>query len=291
MLLRLVIVLVTTLGFTLVTAPASLAQDAAPNAAPVSPLEARFAAAERDPAQVVPLIFEVSAHIPTVDAAAGHALADRLEPFARRAFFSPEALPGQERLGFIQHKVASGELPGAIAKRHRFGAGLFKYWNAGFDERRIGAGKELKLLDLSQRTLQVIVDKQRFRVSVWLQVPSGEWLLAMYVPVGVGAAESPTPSGVTSVTSRVREPQWTHPKTREVFPHGHPENVLGGYWIALDSAPLGGRTGIGLHGYTGAPAPDWIERGASNGCIRMLQPDIDRLFELALEGVKVTLAP
>jgi lipoprotein-anchoring transpeptidase ErfK/SrfK len=276
------------LAAVVLTALAALAQGSAPAA---SPLEASFAAAAADPARVVPLLFEVSAQLPALDAAAGHALADRLEPFARRAFFSPEALPGSERLGFKTHKIASGELPSSIAKRYRFGAGLLKYWNAGYDERRIAAGKELKVLDLSTGSLQAIVDKQRFRLSLWVQVPSGEWLLAMYAPVGLGAAESPTPSGVTTVTNRVREPQWTHPVTRQVFPHGHPENVLGGYWIALDSTPLGGRTGIGLHGYTGAPAPDWIERGASNGCVRMLQPDIDRLFEIALDGTRVVLSP
>lgn len=255
----------------------------------VSDLEKRFDAAKDDPAQVVPLIYEVSAALSELDVAVGHALADRLEPFARRAFFSPEPLPGLERLGFFEHKVASGELPGAIAKRYRFGAGLFKYWNAGFDERRIAAGKALRVLDLKERGVQVFVDKPRYRLSLWVRAPFGEWLLAMYAPVGLGAADSPTPSGETTVTNRVRDPQWTHPVTRVVFPHGHPDNVLGGYWIALDSTPLGGRTGIGLHGYTGAPAPDWIERGASNGCVRMLQADIDRLFEVALEGTRVVL--
>ncbi len=270
------------------------AQDSpAPAAAdPVlAPIEARFAAAQVDPAQVVPLIFSVSAALPSLDGAQGHALAERLEPFAARAFFSPEALPGIERLGFTRHAVASGELPSAIAKRYRFGSGMFEYWNAGFDERRVAAGKELRVLDLSRSALQVIVDKQRYRLSLWVQTPGGEWVLAMYAPVGLGAPESPTPSGATTITSRVLNPAWTHPQTRQVFPHGHPDNVLGGYWIALDSAPFGGRTGIGLHGYTGSPTPDWIERGASNGCVRMLQRDVDRLFDLALEGTRVVLTP
>jgi lipoprotein-anchoring transpeptidase ErfK/SrfK len=34
-----------------------------------------------------------------------------------------------------------------------------------------------------------------------------------------------------------------------------------------------------------------LERGSSNGCVRMLQGDIDRVFELALEGTAVTIAP
>jgi len=270
------------------SALAALAQQ---SPAPARPLDAEFAAAERDPAQIVPLLFEVSAQIGKVDAATGHALAERLEPFAQRAFFSPEQIPGAERLGFTTHKIASGELPGTIAKRYRFGAGMFRYWNAGYDERRIAAGKDLKVLDLSKSSVQLIVDKERFRLSMWIQVPSSEWLLAMYVPVGLGAIDSPTPSGISAITKRVRNPPWTHPTTHVTYSHGDPENVLGGYWIALDSAPFNGRTGIGLHGYTGAATPDWIERGASNGCIRMLQPDIDRVFELALDGTRVVLTP
>ena len=288
MLLRIAIVAVTALT---TVAAAAQTDTAHAQTAPAPPLEAHFEAAERDPAQVVPLIFAVSAEIPRVEAEVGHALAERVAPFARRAFFSPEQLPGAERLGFTAHRIEPGELPGAIARRHHVGAGAFKYWNAGYDERRLAAGRELRVLELGESSLQVIIDRQRFRLALWVHAPSGEWLLAMYAPIGLGAADSPTPAGESRVTNRVRDPAWTHPVTREVFPPGHPENVLGGYWIALDSASFGGRTGIGLHGYTGAPTPDWIERGASNGCVRMLQGDVDVVFELALEGTRVVIAP
>jgi lipoprotein-anchoring transpeptidase ErfK/SrfK len=87
----------------------------------------------------------------------------------------------------------------------------------------------------------------------------------------------------------VLNPQWTDPVTKETFAPSDPGNVLGGYWIALDASGLG-RNGIGFHGYTGAPAQDWIAKPASHGCVRMLQRDIDRLYHLALEGTPVTIA-
>jgi lipoprotein-anchoring transpeptidase ErfK/SrfK len=65
--------------------------------------------------------------------------------------------------------------------------------------------------------------------------------------------------------------------------------VLGGYWIALDPEGLGGRRGIGIHGYTGAPSDDWLSKPGSHGCIRMLQRDVDRVFHLATEGTVVDL--
>ena len=64
--------------------------------------------------------------------------------------------------------------------------------------------------------------------------------------------------------------------------------MLGGYWIALDAQALG-RSGIGLHGFTGDAPANWIEQPASHGCVRMLQPDIDRVFHLALEGTPVAI--
>lgn len=249
----------------------------------------RLRSAAQEPGQIVPLVLDVCDAIPKVDGAAGQQLADSIEPYLRQIFFAPASIPGIERLGVIKHEVKSGELPGAIAKRYRIGSGLLKYLNAQYDERRIGAGAKLNVLDLSNNSLQVIVDIQRYRLAAWHQTPEGKYVLNMYMPVGVGAPESPTPSGATKILDRVRNPAWTEPKTKQVFPHGDPGNVLGGYWIKLDPEGLGGVTGIGLHGYTGAPAIDWLTKGSSSGCVRMLQPDIDRVFELALEGTKVTL--
>ena len=261
----------------------------APQAAPPDPTLA-FEAAAQDPAAVVPLILEVSQVLPRVDGETGKRYADRLEPFLRRAFFSGEKLPGAERLGIVEHVVRAGELPSVIAKRYGIGAGLLRYLNQDYDERRLAVGRKLRVLDLSNGSLQLIVDKERFRLSAWHRAPGGEYVLSMYVPVGLGAVESPTPSGRTKIVDRVRDPDWTDPKTHVVHRAGEEGNVLGGYWIKLDSAGIG-TTGIGLHGYTGAPAPDWIESGASSGCVRLLQPDIDCVFELALEGTPVVLSP
>lgn len=271
-------------ALTLAAALVSLSQQPA-----VPDFGAKFRAATQDPGQIVPLILEVSEALPKVDGDTGQRLADNLEPFCLQAFFLPPSIPGVERLGVVKHTVASGELPSAIAKRYKIGAGLLKYLNASYDERRIAAGAKLNVLDLSNGSLQLIVDTARYRLAGWHQTPEGKYVLNMYVAVGVGAPESPTPIGTTKIVDRVRNPAWTEPKTKKVFPHGDPGNVLGGYWIKLDAEGLGGVTGIGLHGYTGQVTIDWLNKGSSNGCVRMLQTDIDRVFELALEGTRVVL--
>jgi lipoprotein-anchoring transpeptidase ErfK/SrfK len=257
-------------------------------------LEALFTRADRDPSGLVPLLLEASAHIGTLDGEQGHALADRLEPYCQRVFFGPERLPGMERLGLGLHTVQSGELPGRIARRYGISPQLFGYLNTGYDERRLGAGAELKVLDLSSGELSLLVDRTRYRLSAWRSVPGGagaeRWVLVAYIPVGLGAPETYTPLGTSRITLRARNPEWTHPVTKVVYAPDDPGNVLGGYWMALSEEGLGKR-GIGLHGYTGDHPEAWLEQPKSNGCVRLQQADMDRIFHLALEGTTVSIAP
>ncbi|MBK7878366.1 MAG: L,D-transpeptidase family protein [Planctomycetes bacterium] len=247
-----------------------------------------FARATQDPAGVVPLLVAASTELETLAPKDAALLGDTLEPFARRAFFSGERVPGMEELGLALHRVEKGELPTKIAARYKFGAGLLPYLNDEFDERKLRIGQELKVLDLTQGALELVVEKSSFRLFAWRKLANGKRTLVMCVPVGLGAADSATPTGSTTIVKRVLHPDWTHPVTHKVYKDGDPENVLGGYWVALDPTGIG-KNGIGLHGYTGDVAANWIERGASNGCVRMLQNDIDRVFHLALEGTRVEL--
>jgi lipoprotein-anchoring transpeptidase ErfK/SrfK len=123
---------------------------------------------------------------------------------------------------------------------------------------------------------------------VWRKAQSGGEILMATMSVGLGAQASPTPAGATKIEKRVLNPVWTHPETKKVIQPTDPENILGGYWIALSPDGIG-KNGIGFHGYTGEPSANWIQKPASHGCVRMLQPDIDRVFHLALEGTSVAL--
>lgn len=271
-------------------APATPASSAREHLAPF------FSRANADPAGVVPLILEGTDALASLDGGDesdrrdARLLADTLEPYCARAFFSPERLPGMERLGLTLHTVRSGEVPERIARRYKTGAGLFEYLNEGYDERRLREGQALKVLELSAGALEIEVKRGAYRLAVYRDLPDGGRALVMFVPVGLGAPDSPTPLGKTSITLRARNPEWTDPVTKTVYPPGDPGNVLGGYWIALDSEGIG-RKGIGLHGYTGDVAANWIEQPASHGCVRMLQRDIDRVFHLAVEGTRVTILP
>jgi lipoprotein-anchoring transpeptidase ErfK/SrfK len=254
-------------------------------------LQPLFAKAQADPAGVVPLILAASREIADAHGTKeSRILADTLEPFCRRAFFGPERLPGMEKLGLVLHTVRAGEVPERIAKRYHIGAGLLAYLNADFEPTKLRENQTLKVLDLSGGGLEVVVEKSLYRLGVWHTLEGGQKTLVEFAPVGLGAADSPTPIGKTSIVLRARNPDWTEPTTKKVFKAGEPGNVLGGYWIALDSAGIG-KSGIGIHGFTGDVPANWIEQPASHGCVRMLQNDIDRLFHLAIEGTPVELRP
>jgi len=271
-------------------ASASLSHVASAQAAATTPsLDSLYAEAQRDPAGVVPFLVEGSRVLATLAPDAARRLGDTLEPFASRAFFSAEFLPGMERLGLTTHTVAKGETPVAIAARHDVGAGLLPYLNAAFDAKKLRVGQRLKILDVSRGELELAVDRSTYRLAAWRQLAEGGRVLVLFAPVGIGAANSPTPTGHTRITKRVLDPEWTDPDTRRVIPAGDPRNVLGGYWIALDPEGLGGRRGIGIHGYTGSPADDWLEKPGSHGCVRMLNRDVDRVYQLATEGTVVEM--
>lgn len=131
----------------------------------------------------------------------------------------------------------------------------------------------------------------------------GDRLLRVYrvavgrpeVRIGDAVRKTETPSGDFVVTAMVREPAWYPPrwlKKEKGWPNDYivppgPENPLGSRWLSL-SRP--GFVGYGIHG---TAEPDTIGTAASLGCVRMLNHDVEDLFDLVAEGtpVRITYEP
>ncbi|MDI6775102.1 MAG: L,D-transpeptidase family protein [Verrucomicrobiota bacterium] len=102
--------------------------------------------------------------------------------------------------------------------------------------------------------------------------------------VGTGK-EDKTPLGTFTIAGKDVEPVWW-PHGREI-PYGHPDNILGTRWMALDAT---GETpkvkGYGIHG-------TWDDAGigksVSAGCIRMANRDVEDLFAMVTIGTPVTI--
>jgi len=247
-----------------------------------------IARAQRDPREVVPLLLAAGATLAGLEGRERQFFGDELEPLLARVYFSPERFPGDEALGVGVLVVAKGDTGAKLGKQHGFGHGLLASWNARYDERRLGVGQKLKHVAFAPGELELVVDRALFRLSAWHTSADGRRTPLFFVPVGLGAADSPTPAGTTRVVERVQDPSWTDPATRVTYAPGDARNILGGWWIELDAAGLG-QDGIGLHGYTGAPSADWLAKPGSRGCVRMRQEDCARVFHLALEGTRVVL--
>jgi lipoprotein-anchoring transpeptidase ErfK/SrfK len=101
--------------------------------------------------------------------------------------------------------------------------------------------------------------------------------------VATGQAVYPTPLGSFHIVVRWKDPTW-YPPTQDAWAKGlkpvppGPNNPLGTRWMGID-AP-----GVGIHG-TDEPAS--IGYSESHGCIRMLVPDAEWLFDHVTVGTPV----
>lgn len=93
-----------------------------------------------------------------------------------------------------------------------------------------------------------------------------------YFPVAVGAAVSPSPTGEFEIVNRVANPAYYH---EGVVMAASANSPVGTRWIGLNLK------GYGIHGTN---APRSIGRAASHGCIRLKNPDVERLFAMLRVG-------
>lgn len=126
----------------------------------------------------------------------------------------------------------------------------------------------------------IVVSKPNFV----LLLRDGERLVKHY-HVATGRQDR-TPAGIFRVKNKQPEPDWDPPGKH--YPYGHPENVLGTRWLGLE--PIEGTNkalrGYGLHGTW---EPESIGTAASRGCIRMLNRDVEELFDLVPIGTRVVI--
>jgi lipoprotein-anchoring transpeptidase ErfK/SrfK len=93
-------------------------------------------------------------------------------------------------------------------------------------------------------------------------------------PVAVGNPPSLTPEGRFKIVIKVVNPMWGGGGYAQPVAGGVPENPLGYRWMGLD---LGGGVEYGIHGNN---APYSIGTNASHGCVRMINSDVESLYEI-----------
>ena len=176
----------------------------------------------------------------------------------------------------VFYAVQPGDALSRIAtktfKRDHFFSGLIMRINGIRDAKKIQPNQKLKI---PKGAFSAIVQKRTHRLIVFL---NGHYIKEY--PVTIGALTHPTPVAKFVVAnSKMENPPWTDRTTGSVYQYGDPRNILGTRWIGFEET--GEYWGLGIHGTSD---PSSIGKNASNGCIRMLNKDVEEVFGMLMPG-------
>jgi len=126
-------------------------------------------------------------------------------------------------------------------------------------------------------------------MSYWIFINKTRRILTLYngtevvkkYPVAVGNPPSLTPEGHFKILIKVVNPAWGGGGYAQPIAGGVPENPLGYRWMGLD---FGGGGEYGVHGNS---APYSIGTYASHGCVRMINSDVESLYEIVPEETPI----
>ncbi len=114
---------------------------------------------------------------------------------------------------------------------------------------------------------QVFIKKKDFRL--WVLV-DGKLLCEKRVGLGQGNS---TPAGTFVIRDRIKDPTW-YRQGMPPLPPESPENILGSRWLGFQDTE--DYTGYGIHG---TRSPDSIGKEVSSGCIRLLNEEIEFIYD------------
>ncbi|MBM7616302.1 L,D-transpeptidase family protein [Alkaliphilus hydrothermalis] len=116
----------------------------------------------------------------------------------------------------------------------------------------------------------------------WIVVNKTKRILTLYrgsqvikkYPIAQGKLSNLTPEGKFSIVSKVINPMWGGAGIAQPVAGGSPKNPLGYRWMGLS---IDGGSSYGIHGNN---SPESIGTNASMGCIRMINSDVEELYNL-----------
>jgi lipoprotein-anchoring transpeptidase ErfK/SrfK len=185
------------------------------------------------------------------------------------------------------YDVKMGDRMDRIARQYEVTTELLMRLNNITDPRKMKAGANLKVVT---GPFSAVVDKSDFVLEIWLGNP-GE-AQSMYItsfPVGLGKDDStPTGTWVVEPQKKLKNPTYFSPRGEGVIAADDPDNPLGEYWIGLSGVDghASGKQSYGIHGTI---RPDSIGKQESMGCVRLINDDVAKVFEMLVEGKSTVL--
>ena len=170
----------------------------------------------------------------------------------------------------LLHEVVPGDSLGKLAKQYSTTPELIKKSN-DLKSDVIRVGERLRVWTAP---FNVLVDKSQ---NI-LVLKSGEETVKIY-RAATGVNNS-TPVGKFKIAVKLVDPVWFKAGGKPV-PAESPENELGSRWMGFAEDPH-----YGIHGTI---RPNLIGQQATAGCIRMVNPDVEELFDLLPVGTQITI--
>lgn len=133
-------------------------------------------------------------------------------------------------------------------------------------------------LTISRQMPAITVSKKTLRLTF-----SFKGATLKEYPVCIGKEADLTPAGAYAVGDKLKNPPWYTGGKK--IPYGDPANILGTRWMTIIPAD-GVLRGYGIHGTT---KPETVPGRDSAGCVRMLNADVEQLYEWTPTGTKVTI--
>ncbi|MEE9451152.1 MAG: L,D-transpeptidase family protein [Gammaproteobacteria bacterium] len=190
-------------------------------------------------------------------------------------------------------KVKAGETLVDVGRRHGIGRGEMMVANPGLHpNQQLGSSK--KLVIPSQFVLPpgsregIVINLAEFRLYYY---PPGQNIVVTQA-VGIGREGVDgwqTPTGVTEVTGKQKDPPWRPPESvrKEAARSGNP---IPKYFPPGKNNPLGGyvlRLGWPAYLIHGTNRPSGVGSRVSAGCVRMFPEGIEELYSMVAVGTKV----
>jgi lipoprotein-anchoring transpeptidase ErfK/SrfK len=173
------------------------------------------------------------------------------------------------------YQVVKGDTLSSIAARYNVGTGLLVRLNKLKDANLIRIGQTLTVIE---GPFRVAVDKSERKLYLYL----GDTFIRSY-PVTLGTKNS-TPEGEFKVLRKLKNPPWTDPYNRTIIRADNPEYPLGTRWIEFIPPP-------GAYGIHGTKDAADIGEEASFGCVRVLHPQEEEVFDFVVLGSSIVIAP
>lgn len=183
-------------------------------------------------------------------------LLPRLNKLAQPIYFAPQ--PHY----YEPHVVAAGDQLRVVAQRYKLSWEYLARLNQ-VDARKIRMGQKLKVVP---GPFGAVVFLSRYELVIHQQ---GTFVKSYRVGVG---KDGSTPLGTFAVKNKMVDPTYYGPDG--VIAHDDPKNPLGERWIDIGDS-------YGIHGTI---EPGSIGRNESRGCIRLLNDDVEEVYDFLVVG-------